>query len=109
MDTTDPQLNDVLAKRSEIFTEPTPSIAPRIGIPDASPQVDRYHQDIAIIASTSRDLNTIADKQDAIEASPISIPFAIAVTIAAILGGVMLVLAGIWMFNTGMAIDLSGD
>lgn len=111
MDSTEPlpQLNDVLAKRGEIFTEPTPAVAPRIGVPDTAPQVDHYHQDIGIIASTSRDLNKIADSQDALEGAPITIPFAIAVTLAAILGGVMLVLAGIWLFNTGMAIDLSRD
>lgn len=118
-----PDLRTVLEQRASIFDERIPAVpdiapAPRIGIPDAAPSPDtetpvdgpaaRFTENLALVSGTTSKLHRIAAAQDTMDNSGPTLSLAIIATLLIPVIGVLLTLLGYWLFNAGMAIDLSG-
>lgn len=116
-----PNLASVLEQRNRIYQNApivVPPIAPppRIGIQDAAPEAvakekapsRQFDENLTLVTDTTTKLHRLAEFHDAREKDTFSIPVGILITILIPIIGVLLTLLGYWLFNVGMAIDLSG-
>ena len=103
-----PELEIVARTRHDAFTPAVPT--PRIGVPAPTPDATAHRKLVSeVLESTTRDLQKIAEQRRAAFSHTYSVEAASLYSVLTVVGAVLTVLLGIWLFNVGVDMEIGGE